>query len=199
MKPDKWYKILMTSHEQTPVVNGRLVRPGFYRSPDGAGLTYAKTVASGSLDTECIFCPEGLEARKVNVVERIGSTAFQFYIIEASPAYAHFDAQKVVGHRMLIPEAHIEEEDDIPNSAYGELREYIREQRRSIAPGVVLQHYTRAADSPSKSIGHLHTHLLELSLDPVRRFEFDSRRGVTALEFAELTPEQAAEVIESRR
>jgi hypothetical protein len=41
--------------------------------------------------------------------------------------------------------------------------------------------------------------LLELSLDPVRRFEFDSRRGVTALEFAELTPEQAAEVIESRR
>lgn len=189
----------MTSNEQISVIHGRLVRPGFYRSPDGSGVAYAKTVASGSLDTECIFCPEGLEARNIKVVERIGSTAFQFYIIEAFPAYAHFDAQKVVGHRMLIPEAHIEDEADIPNDAYGEFRDYIREQRRATPPGIVLQDYTRVPENPSKSIGHLHTHLLQLSLDPVRRFEFDSSRGVTALEFAELTPEQTAEVIESRR
>lgn len=187
--------------EATPahVQNGRIIRPGFYRNPDGSGAAYAKKVATGNLDTDCVFCPEALEARDADILEKIGSTAWRFYVIEATPAYAHFDAQRVETHHMLIPEAHIESERDIPRSALEERNEYLYAQEDDTPEHLAFEHYTRSRNNPSKSVGHLHTHLFQLALDPVERFSFDTTDGVIELKFAKLSDEERKQIINSRR
>jgi len=182
------------------VRNGKLVRPGFYRAPDGSGVAYANQIRSSG--NECSFCPENFEAHDVKVLEEIGSAAFKFYVVLARPAYAHFDAQEVVGHRLLVPEAHVQRLRDLGDKALSAHDDYIFEQEELYeqrADGVALQSYTRSPTNPSKSIWHLHTHLLDLSPNPLRSSTYDSERGVTDLQFGQLTPEQVAALVASRQ
>ena len=185
---------------ETPlrISNGKIVRPGFYRGPDGSGPAYAAQVATGTLDTDCTFCPEGLEKRGVEVVRRIGEKGLGIFVIQAHPAYAHFDAQEVIDHKLIIPDAHIDSEYDLTPMAQELRDEYIREAEASAVEGTAVQSYTRSPHNPSKSIGHLHTHLFTLSYAPLSRFSFTIDEGVTAAEFLRPSDEQIAVIEQSR-
>lgn len=181
------------------VRGGKLIRPGFYRAPDGSGANYAKQVKESG--DACIFCPESLDARGIEVFETVGSAACKFYVFDAKPAYSHFDAQQVVEHRLIVPEAHIESRRELGRKALRVLDEYLYEQeaiyeRRT--DGLAFQSYVRSASNPSKSVGHLHTHMFGLGPNPVKKFDFDMTGGVTTLEFGELAPEQLDELLASR-
>ena len=56
------------SERHLTITNGRIVRPGFYRSADGSGQEYAKAVSTGMLDQNCVFCPERMKSRGDRVV-----------------------------------------------------------------------------------------------------------------------------------
>ena len=180
------------------ISGGKLVRPGFYRGADGSGVAYAQQVRTGTLDTACTFCPEGLERRGIEIVHRIGEKGLGAYVIQAAPAYAHFDAQRVVDHRLIIPDAHIANRRDMDPELRDMIDEYVDEVEDSAPEGVAVQEYTRRDRNPSKSIQHLHTHLLTLSLAPLSRFAFDIGKGVTEAEFIEPTPEDIRAIEASR-
>lgn len=186
------------SERHLTITNGRIVRPGFYRSADGSGQEYAKAVSTGMLDKNCVFCPERMKSRGDDVLRRVGSKAWSFFVIHARPAYAHFDAQQVLEHRMIIPEAHIESEYDIPPEALALRDEYIHDEEIHAAPGTAVQSYTRSANSPSKSISHLHTHLFTLSASPLAEFEYTMVDGVKKATFIEPTAEQIDAIEQSR-
>ena len=183
------------------VRSGRLIRPGFYRAPDGSGANYAKQLRESG--DECIFCPESLDARGIEILETVGSAACKFFVFNAAPAYAHYEAQKVLNHRLIVPEVHVEGRRELKGllgrAALEDLDDYIFAQEEANDEETFFQDLTRTETNPSKSVGHLHTHLLTLSLQPVSKFKFNIHRGVTELEFAELTPEQIDEVVRSRR
>lgn len=191
--------------ERLKITNGRIVRPGFYRNADDAGQTYTKTVSTGALDLDCVFCPDSIRRRNIEVIDKIGGkvlgifNSWSFFVIQAQPAYAHFDAQRVVDHKLIIPTDHIESEAEIPSRARRIRDEYIRERELSADAGTAVQSYTRSEWNPSKSVGHLHTHLLTLSLAPLSRFSFDIDHGVTEAEFIEPTQRQIDAVERTRR
>ena len=185
--------------ERTLVIrNGKIVRPGFFRDADGSGVAYASQVATGTLDAECVFCPEGLEKRGVEVIEKIGKKGMGIFVIQAHPAYAHFDAQQVIDHRLIIPDAHIDNENDLTPIARDLRDTYIYEAEESAAEGTAVQSYTRSPRNPSKSIGHLHTHLFTLSFAPLSRFAFTIDEGVTEADFVQPSIEQIVEIEQSR-
>jgi hypothetical protein len=64
--------------------------------------------------------------------------------------------------------------------------------------GSFVQGFTRSRENLSKSVEHLHTHLLTLSANPVTRYSYDIEEGVQELEFAEATPEQVEAIAQSR-
>ena len=185
---------------ETPlhISNGKIVRPGFYRGADGSGPAYAARVATGSLDTDCTFCPEGLERRGVEVIEKIGKKGMGIFVIQAQPAYAHFDAQQVIDHKLIIPDAHIDNENDLTPIARDLRDTYIYEAEESAVEGTAVQSYTRSPRNPSKSIGHLHTHLFTLSFAPLSRFAFTIDEGVTEADFVQPSLKQIAEIERSR-
>ena len=194
------------SERELRISNGRIVRNGFYRDvADPEAKKYAEQVATGAVDLDCVFCPESLARRNVEILGQIGRRALglirlnDFYVIQATPAYAHFEGQRVLDHQLIIPHEHIESEQDLSSGQRRVLGRYIHRAELAATGGTSVQSFTRSANNPSKSIGHLHTHLLTLSPDPVRRFAYDMDEGVTELEFADVTPEQIQQIIASRR
>lgn len=192
--------------EHISITNGRLVRSGFYRAPqDASAKAYAEKVRTGVLDTSCVFCPESIERRhndeddKLRIIDEIGHRAWAFYVIQAEPAYAHFDAQRVVDHKLILPHRHIERDSDLQQRALDVRNRYIHAAEDAAGEGLAVQSYTRSDRNPSKSVGHLHTHLLTLSLAPLARFAYDIENGVTIADFIEPTPEQIQEVEHTRR
>lgn len=185
--------------ERTLVIrNGKIVRPGFFRDAGGSGVAYASQVATGTLDAECVFCPEGLEKRGVEIIERLGEKGLGAFVIQASPAYAHFDAQRVVNHRLIIPDAHVSNQRDMSPVVQGLIGEYIDAAEVSAPEGTAIQDYTRRDRNFSKSITHLHTHLFTLSVAPLSRFAFNIDEGVTEAAFITPTDEQIAAIEQSR-
>lgn len=180
------------------ISKGKIVRPGFYRDADGSGVAYAKQVRTGTLDTECVFCPEGIERRGIPILRRIGEEGLGAFVIQATPPYAHFDAQRVIDHKMIIPDAHIGSRRDMDPELRDLVDEYVDEAEDTAPPGTAIQEYTRRNKNPSKSIHHLHTHLFTLSFAPLSRFSFDIDRGVTAADFIEPTDEDIEAIEQSR-
>lgn len=180
------------------ISRGKIVRPGFYRSPDGdSGVEYARTVATGVLDACCVFCPDSLPKRH-NIIDNFGEGSAAFSVVRAKPPYAHFDGQRVLDHVLVIPKVHVESLDELDKEARTTLDEYLDEMQHSVPEDRAFQRYTRDRSNPSKSVSHLHTHGYTLSLDPVSNFEYNAITGVTRLEFVRLTPGQVSEVIASR-
>jgi diadenosine tetraphosphate (Ap4A) HIT family hydrolase len=195
-----------TMAEDLRITNGRIARSGFFRGmADPAAKQYAEKVATGAVDLDCVFCPEAIGRRRAEIVDTIGAKALglvqldHFYVIQANPAYAHFEAQRVVDHKLIIPYEHVESEHDLPWRLRRKLGQYVHRAELAAEEGTSVQRFTRSANNPSKSVGHLHTHLLTLSLDPVKRFSYDINEGVTDLEFVEVTPEQRDQIIDTRR
>jgi diadenosine tetraphosphate (Ap4A) HIT family hydrolase len=170
--------------EQDLVIQGgTIIRPGFFRHPDGSGVAYARKVANTTPDT-CVFCPE--------LTQTIIDTGTHFTVIKANPAYAHFDAQRVAEHNLLLPNDHVTSLHQLGQRALREINEYIQDRAAWLRDnsGLTLQDYTRRAGNPSKSVEHLHTHLFELAPEPVEEFAFNMQSGVTALKFCALSREQ---------
>ncbi len=178
------------------VIGSRIVRPGFYRGAT-VGSEYAQSVRRQTV-ANCVFCPEAMQDRGEKILEKIGTRACTWLVVFANPAYDHFDAQRVVEHRLIVPDVHVESERALGRKALAARDEWIYDQRPS-ATANSIQPYTRAANNPSKSQPHLHTHVFELSPDPVSRCVYDaSQGGVTELEFLNLTPEQQSAIAASR-
>lgn len=188
----------MSEMFRSRISNGKIVRPGFYRGADRSGVAYAEQVRTGALDASCVFCPEGLKQKNIEIVNRIGEKGLGAYVIQAKPAYAHYDAQRVIDHKLIVPDAHVVNRRDMKRELRDMIDEYIDEAERTAPDGVAIQEYTRRDKNPSKSIGHLHTHLFALSLAPLSRFSFDIDEGVTEAEFLEPTEEDIRAVEESR-
>ena len=194
------------NERELKISNGRIARSGFYRNKaDPEAKKYAETVATGSVDLDCVFCPESIQRRGVEVVDKIGAKVLglvqqdNFYVIQARPAYAHFEAQRVVDHKLIIPYEHVESENELSWRLRRQLGRYVHQAELAAVDGTAVQSYTRSAYNPSKSIGHLHTHLLTLSPDPLVHFSYDIDEGVTELDFADVTPEQREQIVRSRR
>lgn len=191
------------------ISNGKLVRSGLYRGKqDPEAQRYKEQVATGAVDTDCVFCEESIKRRTVEIIDKIGSKVLglsltkDFYVIQATPAYAHFEGQQVLDHKLIIPYEHVTSEHDLSRRRRCKLGRYIYEMERAAElrqDGTFVQGFTRSKDNMSKSVAHLHTHALTLSPNPVTKLAYDIDEGVQELEFAELTPEQIAEVVKSRQ
>ncbi|HMR73422.1 MAG TPA: hypothetical protein PKD68_05470, partial [Candidatus Saccharibacteria bacterium] len=168
---------------------GRIIRPGFYRQPDGSGVNYANQIANADENT-CVFCPE--------LTQTITYEGEGFTVTQAAPQYAHFDAQEVASHELLIPDAHVDSLRRLGKRAVRRINEFICEYEDQTPSDQYFQDYTRRAANPSKSIEHVHTHLFRLSRRPVGRFAFGIHYGVAALEFADLTTAQLDQLNRSR-
>lgn len=175
--------------EELTIQSGRIVRPGFYRAPDGSGVRYASTIATSS-ENDCVFCPE--------LTQHITYRDDYFTVIQAQPSYAHFDAQEVITHELLIPNVHVSTLRALGARARRRIDEFIGSYEDQTPENLRFQEYTRCAGNPSKSIEHLHTHLFRLSLRPISSFSFDSQRGVKTLTFTDLSSEEIARINQSR-
>lgn len=189
----------MSSPESQFIIKpGQLIRRAMTRQPDSLEtIAYmdklaAENIGEANDDAEkpCPFCPEKLLANN-KLIEAIGSRSYQIYVIEASAPYDSWDALKVLRHHLILPEEHIEDEHDLPIEAVRTIRDYLYERRKATPPGVIAQDYTRAPGNTSKSVGHLHKHLFDLSnLDPLIEFSYNSHDGVTKSNFMHLTTQQ---------
>ncbi len=194
----KNYKIYMTraGASEITVIGSRIVRPGFYRDAT-VGSEYAQTVRRQTA-ADCVFCPEAIQDRDERILEKIGTRACTWLVMFASPAYDHFDAQRVVEHRLIVPDVHVECERRLGRKALAIRDDWIASQVPSSGANSI-QPYTRVANNPSKSQPHLHTHIFELGPDPVSKCVYDaSEGGVTELEFLKLTADQQAAIAASR-
>lgn len=181
------------------VVGGRMIRPSVNRGTDPNNIAYTNAAKIKKPDTACTFCPEELERRKIEIVQRIGATGrVGLYVIEAIPSYDHFDGHRVAGHQLIIPDEHIEHERDLGRAVRKERDEFIWEAERNAPEGTSVQSYTRTPHNTSKSIAHLHTHLFTLSMDAVSRFDYNIEEGTTALDFVSPTDEQVRQITDSR-
>ena len=173
-----------------PVVGGKLIRPGFYRRP-GAGVDYARKITTTAEQGNCLLCP-GHDQTVTHKGEG-------FTVIQARPAYAHFDAQEVATHELLFPDEHVNSYRALGRRAIRRIEDFIEDYKAATPEDLRFQRYTRDEGNPSKSIEHLHTHLFRLSLRPIVRLSFDAHGGgVTRLDFGELTPEQILAINASR-
>ncbi len=198
LRSQKNYKNHMTraGSPEITVIGSRIVRPGFYRDAT-VGSEYAQSVRRQTA-ADCVFCPKAIEERDERILEEIGTRACTWLVMFATPAYDHFDAQQVIEHRLIVPDVHVECERELGAKALAVRDEWIASQTPS-SDANSIQPYTRAANNPSKSQPHLHTHVFELSPNPVSRCVYDaSEGGVTELEFFELTLDQRAAIAASR-
>lgn len=150
------------------------------------------------MDADCIFCPEGIQRHSIKIVRRIGEQGCGAFVMETHPSYAHFDAQRMLDHKMIVPDQHITSKRQMDPDLRDLIEEYINEVEDTAPEGVAIQDYTRRQNNPSKSIGHLHTHLFTLSFAPLSRFAFDIDNGVTEIEFIEPTIDEIQAIERSR-
>lgn len=186
----------MSASELT-FLNGRPIRPGFYRSPDGSGVQYANSLKASGENKDCVFCPEAIAALEPSAVTSFGTAACRFNVVLANPRYAHFDAAEVIDHKLIIPEAHIDSLRKLGHAGVQVLNDYLWNLEEE-NPEAVIQSYARVRNNPSKSIDHLHIHLLRLSLNPVSRFTYDMEAGVTDLDFRVLSDDEKLRLEQSR-
>ena len=188
------------------ISNGKIAREGLYRDEnDPNAKAYAAQVATGVVDIDCVFCPESVARRKIEMVDKIGTKVLgltllnHFYVIQAAPAYAHFEGHRVIDHKLIIPYEHVKSEHELSEYRRRKLGRYIREKELAAEEGTFVQSFTRSDRNYSKSVEHLHTHLWTLSAEPVARFSYDIDEGVTELTFARITPAQIQALERSRR
>lgn len=175
----------------TMLPGGIISRPGFYRPSNPDTSAYTMKVRRGDNEANCPFCPE---ADKTILDEDE-----YFLTIRATSPYAHFDAQEVVEHNLLIPRTHVESLRQLGKKA---LRRWLNitlafEANTPEGTGAVC--YTRSPNNPSRSVRHLHTHLLTLSSAAVHSFSYDIHNGATDLSFIMPTDEQIAQLGQHKR
>lgn len=175
------------------IKDGRIIRPSIYREAE-TSKQYAEEVKNGPVDDICIFCTSAIQKSALEARDN-------FYTIKARPSYTHFDAQRVMGHELLIPYRHVNTLRRLGLAARQEIESYLwdKEDELRDRKDVRFQDYLRNPSSPSKSIDHLHIHLLKLGLDPVNRLSYDITNGLTELEFGTLSPEQIDEINHTRQ
>ena len=147
------------------ISNGKLVRSGLYRGKqDPEAQRYKEQVATGAVDTDCVFCKGSIERRNGEVVDKIASKVLglfvrkDFYVIQASPAYAHFEGHQVLDHKLIIPYEHVTSEHDLSRRRRRKLGRYIYEMERAAElrqDGTFVEGFTRSKDNMSKSGAHL--------------------------------------------
>lgn len=173
-----------------------LVRPGFYGSPDGQRREYTNSLLKKSTGP-CVFCPDRINHQDIR--NRFGKDG-RFIVIAASSPYAHFDAQEVLDHTLIVPERHVESKHALTTSEREEVDQYeyekgLEAERR----GWCFQSYVRSRSNFSKSVPHLHYHGFVISPSIVDRFVFDLERGgVTELNFLVPTQAQISQVLTNR-
>lgn len=175
------------------VKDGRIIRPSMYREAEES-RQYAEQVKSGPIDQLCVFCSNAVRKRLLHEYD-------SFYVINARPAYAHFDGQRVASHELLIPHRHVNTLRKLGLSARQDIEQYLwfREDALRGDPDVRFQDYLRTPGNPSKSIDHLHIHMFELGLEPIKKLSYDAENGVTKLEFNNLSPEDIDELNRTRQ
>ncbi len=175
------------------VRDGLVIRPGLYRENRGnTSSNYARVVASGVLNRTCVFCPP------------LGQTDLRdaprgFVSFPASQPYSIWDGQRVTEHLIVIPEQHVTSLWQLGKKALRRLNGYLRDVEENTPSGITAQSYTRANGNPSKSVGHLHTHVLFLGLEPVASLNYTISDGLTDLSFATLTDSQRTQLLKYRQ
>ena len=169
------------------IINGRIIRPGFFRGVDPATLEYFQKLAGEQNsqndglrnDAECVFCPIDELPTFLNYIP--GSNLAE---VNATPPYEHFGGHKVEAHSMVIPGNHI---DSLHKLSPEQMRYALEFARRKQVAAVEMGQrgvwYTRVPDNLSKSVGHLHSHLLTLGGSPLKRFQYGIKTGATDLEY----------------
>lgn len=105
----------------------------------------------------CYFCQTELE-----LAPEILRSSRDFYVGVNSFGYDVWDGCTVSEHLMLIPKRHVA---SLAELTPAELQDYAEQLAQAESQGYSL--YTRSPDNITKSITHLHTHLIKL--EPTRR------------------------------
>lgn len=167
-----------------PIVNGKLIRPGFYRlNTNTTAAQYTHRAATGELDRRCVFCPP---LQQQHLLE---GTPDGFSAFTASAPYQYWDGREVKEHWMITPDEHVTSLGALGSRAVRQLYDFLGDLRHTKASeGVTLQDYTRIGTSPSKSVSHVHTHAFSLSDNRVDTLEYTIEKGLTELSFRPIRP-----------
>lgn len=159
--------------------------PGVFRSPDGSGVAYAKTVGKANIPgSVCVFCPE--------LTQTINHHEEGFSVINSTPPYAFWGDRRVKSHELLIPDEHVISLNALSRKVRRRIDDYIgdRVQTAANTGQETVQTYTRHPANPSKSIDHVHQHIFALDDSYLDAYEYDNSDGVKVLSFTE-TPNPA--------
>lgn len=101
---------------------------------------------------ECPFC--GIKEKEPREIHE--ETTY-FYRVENIFGYDIWDGHAVSEHQMIVPKRHITSLAEITDK---EGLEYLQLIKAAEANGYCI--YSRGADGPTKSVAHVHTHLIKL-------------------------------------
>lgn len=121
---------------------------------------YQKTID----DSVCVFCE--LESGQ----DRIVSETASHWVTKNLYGYDAWDGHSVIEHLMLVPKRHIT---TLAELKHAELTEFAKEVARLETAGYSV--YSRAPNNGSRSIAHVHTHLIKLGNKP-KKFIFFTRK-----------------------
>ena len=116
---------------------------------------YKEYLKQEATQTGCPFCSDD------RVVIR--DTFSEFKLLEARFKYEVWDDYKVLEHLMLSPKRHVATISELNNT---EKQEYIDKLGEYESKGYTI--YSRAPHDVTRSIDHLHTHLLKIGTDQAR-------------------------------
>lgn len=103
----------------------------------------------------CVFCTIVYDKAKV-----VNETKF-FWIYKNLFSYNTWDNLDVKEHLMIIPKEHITKLSELNGSAQRSYMELVTEYDEK-----GYSHYLRAAGNATKTIDHMHTHLIRLGAKP---------------------------------
>lgn len=111
--------------------------------------------SNGLKSKDCPFCHI-----KENEPREIHEETTYFYRIENIFGYDSWDGRAVEEHQLVVPKRHVTSLSELTDE---EGREYLRLIQTAEANGYCL--YTRGSEGPTKSIAHLHSHLIKLDFE----------------------------------
>jgi len=117
-----------------------------------------------TIDDSCVFC----ELRSGQ--KRVLSETKSHWVTKNLFGYDTWDGHAVIEHLMLVPKRHVTSLADLKQA---ELTEFAMEIARLESSGYSV--YSRAPNNGSRSIAHVHTHLIKLGGKP-KKFMFFTRK-----------------------
>lgn len=148
--------------------DGFILRPGLFRESNAAS-TYLHSTRERTVDY-CPFCDESSQ----NVVH----SDEDMFAFTASASYRFWGNRSLDSHELIVPREHTNRLTlTMGNRAARAIGEYVN-YRRQTNPN--LQFYVRDPHNPSKSVDHVHCHLLDPSLThQLGVYAYDITRGAS--------------------